>query len=207
MIKDKSLFYYGTIYHKLFDPHLAEARQITLDLIDNGSTVLDIGCGTGQLCIALREQKQCQVIGLDLSLRMLEFSRNSNPFQDVSFVHKDAVDLSSYEDNSFDYATMLMFVHELTKSQQIHVLKESLRVARKLIVVDAAVPLPKNKGGIGIRFVEATFGRDHYKNFKNFLATGGIHGMFSEFSLPIKVERSTIFLEGCREAKMVSIQK
>jgi len=82
---DKSLFFYGLIYHRLLDPQLAEARQVAIDLITEGSSVLDIACGTGLLCIALREQKHCRVVGLDLSLRMLEFARKSNPFQGVSF--------------------------------------------------------------------------------------------------------------------------
>ncbi len=51
---DKSLFFYGPIYHRLFDPQLAEAREVTVDLVAGGSSVLDIGCGTGLLCFALR---------------------------------------------------------------------------------------------------------------------------------------------------------
>jgi len=204
MTKDKSLFYYGTIYNKLFDPQLAEARQITLDLISEGSSVLDIGCGTGQLCFALRKRKQCQVVGLDLSLSMLEFARESNSYQDITFVHADATDLAIYEDNTFDYATMLVIIHELNPLQQALALKESLRVAKKLIVIDAVAPLPKNAGGIGIRFVEATFGRDHYQNFKNFIACGGIQGTFNKSDLSIKVEHSSVFWRECREVMVVS---
>lgn len=204
MTKDKSLLYYGAIYHRLFDPPLAEARQITVDLIAEGASVLDIGCGTGQLCFALRKQKQCRVVGLDLSLRMLEFARESNPVQDVTFVHKDATDLTSYEDNEFDYVTMLMVIHELNKSQQAIVLKESLRVAGRLIVIDAVAPLPKNTGGMGIRIVEATFGHDHNQNFKNFLTAGGIQGTLEESGLPINVEHSSVFWRDCREAVLIS---
>ena len=206
MAKDKSLFYYGTIYHKLFDPQLAEARQIILDLIAEGSSVLDIGCGTGQLCFTLSGEKQCRVVGLDLSLRMLEFARESNPFQDITFVHKDATDLTTYEDNSFDYAMMLVVIHELNAPQQVLVLKESLRIARQLIVIDAITPLPKNTGGLGIRIVEATFGRDHYQNFKSFLANGGIQGALKNSGLRFKVEHSSVFWRNCREAVLVSSQ-
>lgn len=51
MPMDKSLYYYGAIYHRLFDPQLSEARQIVVDLIPEGSSVLDIACGTGLLCL------------------------------------------------------------------------------------------------------------------------------------------------------------
>ncbi len=207
MPKDKSLYYYGPLYHRLFDPQLAEARQVAVDLIAEGSSVLEIACGTGQLCFALREQKQCRVVGLDLSQRMLEFARKSNPFQDLMFVHKDATDLTEYGDNSFDYVTMLMFIHELNKSQQALVLKEALRVARKAILIDSAVPLPNNPGGLGIRFVEATFGYDHHQNFKDFLATGGLRGALEVSGLPISVDHSSVFWRDSREVLMVSTKQ
>lgn len=99
---DKSLFYYGPVYHRLLDLPLAEAREVIVGLIKEGSSVLAMACGTGQLCFALRDQKHCHVVSLDLSLRMLEFARNASPFQDVTFVHEDAIDLRAFENNSFD---------------------------------------------------------------------------------------------------------
>lgn len=203
MAEDKSFFYYGAVYHRLFDPQIEAARQRTMDLVPAGSSVLDIGCGTGQLCFALREQKQCRVVGVDLSLRMLEFARASNRFEDVTFVHEDATDLGSYEDRAFDYATMLMVIHELNRSQQALVLKESLRVANRLLVIDATSPLPKNPGGMGIRLVEATFGRDHFRNFQDYLTAGGIQGVLEVSGLPLQVEHSSVFWRGCREAVVV----
>ena len=205
MPEDKSLFFYGPIYHRLFDPQLAEARQVAVDLIPEESSVLDIGCGTGLLAFALREHKNCRVVGLDLSLRMLEFARKTNPFPDVTFTQDDATDLSSFADNSFDCATLLMLVHELSRPNQILVLKEALRVARRAIVIDAAVPLPRNAGGIGIRLVEATFGRDHNPNFKAFLASGGIGGLLKDSGLPVNVEYRSVFWRQCREVLVVSL--
>ncbi|HSA78514.1 MAG TPA: class I SAM-dependent methyltransferase [Nitrospirota bacterium] len=204
MPEDKGLFYYGPIYHRLFDPQLAEARQVAFELIPRESSVLDIGCGTGLLAFALRERKNCRVVGLDLSLRMLEFARKTNPFPDVTFTHDDATDLSSFADNSFDCAALLMLVHELSRPHQILALKEALRVASRTIVIDAAVPLPHNAGGIGIRLVEATFGRDHNPNFKVFLASGGIGGLLKDSGLPINVEHRSVFWRNCREVMVLS---
>jgi ubiquinone/menaquinone biosynthesis C-methylase UbiE len=201
---DKSLFYYGPIYNALFDPPLAEARQVTLDLISEGSAILDIACGTGQLCFALRDKKHCRVVGLDLSSRMLEFARKSCPFQDVTFMHQDCTDLGAFSDRSFDYVTILMLMHELPLPQQIRVLREALRVSIRCIIIDSVAPLPRNAGGIGIRVVEGSFGRDHNSNFKAFLAAGGIRGILKESRLPIGVEYSSVFWRHCREAVMVS---
>src|SRR4030042_1707154 len=75
------------------------------------------------------------------------------------------------EKEIIDYAIVLIFMHELPIEKQLCVLSEALRVADKTIIVDATVPLPKNPRGLGVRFVEATFGRDHHGYFKDFLAT------------------------------------
>jgi ubiquinone/menaquinone biosynthesis C-methylase UbiE len=136
---------------------------------------------------------------------MLEFARKSNPFQDVSFVHEDATDLSAFKDHSFDYATMLMVMHELTSAQQIRVLNEALRVAAKCIIIDSVAPLPKNAGGLGIRLVELTFGHDHNPNFKTFLSAGGISKILQQSGLPVKVEHTSLFWRNCREVFVVSI--
>jgi len=201
---DKSLFFYGGIYHKLLDPHQAEAREVITGLIAEGSSVLDIACGTGQLCFALRAKKQCRAVGIDLSLRMLQFAEKSNRYDNVKFVHQDATDLSDFGDHTFDYAIVLLLMHELPRAKQLRVLSEALRVADKTILVDASVPLPKNPSGLGVRFVEATFGRDHHGYFRNFLATGGIMVLLENSGLPFTIAHRSVFWRNCREVLMVS---
>jgi SAM-dependent methyltransferase len=204
IVQEKSLFFYGSFFHRFFDPQLAENRKEVIDFIPEGSSVLDIACGTGQLCFELRKFKHCRIVGLDISLRMLEFARKTNPYQDITFVHEDATDLHNFRDNSFNFATMLMIMHELEKPQQISVLKEALRVAHRVILIDSVVPLPKNVEGIGYRIVEATVGHDHYRNFKSFLANGGIRGILHESGLPLKIDYSSVFWKNCREIVVVS---
>lgn len=199
MPTDKSLFYYGSLYHMLFDPALTEGRQVAADLVADGSAVLDIACGTGVFSSLLRARKNCRVIGIDLSLRMVEFARKSNPYSDVTFRHADATDLSGFADFSFDYGTVLQLMHELPRAQQARVLQQALRVARKVIVVDWASPLPGNVAGMAARVVEATFGHDHNRNFKAFLASGGLAGILKESASPITLEHHNLFSHGSHE--------
>jgi hypothetical protein len=99
---------------------------------------------------------------------------------------------------------MLMLIHELPRPQQLRVLGEALRVARRAIIIDAVAPLPRNAGGLGIRVVEATFGHDHHHHFKSFLAGGGIRGVLEASGAPLNVEHSSVFWRDCREAIVVS---
>ena len=201
---DKSLSYYGRIYHKLFDRALAEARQVAVDLVAEDSSVLDIACGTGQLCFALSAEKHCRVIGVDLSLRMLDFAEKLNCCSDVTFMHQDATELIGIEDQSFDYATVLFLMHELPRQMQLRVLSEALRVASHVLVIDSKVPLPVSPSGLGIRVVEATFGREHYGHFKSFLRSRGIMGMLEDSGLPMTIVHRSSFWRDCREVIVVS---
>ena len=207
MPENKNLFYYGSIYHRLFDPPLTDNRRAAAGLIPAGSSVLDIACGTGLFSILLREEKNCRVVGIDLSLQMLEFARKSDPHQEVTFLHKDATDLSDFTDHSFDYATILMMVHELPRAKQLKVLGEALRVANKVIIIDSACPLSKNLGGIGVRITEATFGHDHHQNFNDFLAGGGIGGLLKEFAPSICIEHRSVFSHNTREVVLLTKQQ
>lgn len=203
MVTDKSLWFYGWTYHKLFDRPLAEGRRLAADLVTPGSSVLDVACGTGELCAALSD-KHCRVVGVDLSCRMLRFAQTRVRSGSVSFQHLDATDLGAFSDRSFDFATLLFLVHELTREQQLRVLAEATRVARSVIVADAAAPLPRNAGALGIWVVEATFGRDHYHQFRAFLAGGGISGILTAAQLPLAVAHRGLFWGGCREIVMLT---
>lgn len=204
MIKDKSLFHHGAIYHRLFDGKLEEARQAIINLIPKESSVVDIGCGTGELCLELCQQKQCKVIGLDLSLKMIRFADKRSSCQNVKFVHGDATDLSMYQDCSFDFAVMLAFIHEHDAKQQKQALSEALRVANKLIICDSVAPLPRNKGGFLIWLAETLFGHEHKPHFKRFLAQGGIKGLLSTTGMPVRIDYSRVFWYGAREVVLVS---
>ena len=59
--------------HK-FVPCSFAAHQICLNLIDEGRTVLDVGCATGYLSSRLKE-KGCKVIGLEIDPEMAEEAR------------------------------------------------------------------------------------------------------------------------------------
>ncbi len=180
---------------------------MVLDLIPEKSTVLDIASGTGQLCLELREKKKCRVVGIDLSHRMIDFARSRNPYNDVEFIHGDATDLSGIDRGSFDYATVLFLLHEIPRETQIDVLTEALRIAHKVIIVDSHVPLPKNAHGLALRLVEAIGGREHYRQFADYLAAGGIGGILADRQVIATVEHRSIFWHGCRQAVVLSRSK
>ncbi len=70
---DKKHWYDGKFYAKYFDPWEKEIREIIYNFIENDSSVLDVGCGTGALVFYIAEKCK-QVIGIELSLKLLHFA-------------------------------------------------------------------------------------------------------------------------------------
>ena len=204
MPADKTLWHYGKIYNRIIDPTIKPSRNIIVALVPQSATVLDIGCGTGKLCFDLRQQKQCQVVGIDLSTRMLEFAQENNPYEDVKFIHQDATDMKCFQDVRFDYSVVSNFIHELTKDQQLKALKEASRIARNIVLLDSNAPLPWNFVGAFKRFFELVFGYDHYSQFRAYLNSGGIMGLLSEADLGMKITHSKVFANGCQLVVVVS---
>jgi SAM-dependent methyltransferase len=198
--------YYGRAYHVLFDRALDASRSAVVNLVPEGSSVLDIACGTGDLCLALRREKRCRVVGIDLSARMLRFAAKRNPYEDVSFAMHDATDLSSFGFGAFDCATVTLLLHELPREALARVFCEALRVAGKVIVADWVSPLPSSPDGLSVRFIEWA-GRHHYHSFKDYLARGGIDGILKDLrdlEPEIAVAHREALRRACREIVVVS---
>lgn len=204
MISDKSLFHYGKIYNKLLDPLIKPARRILVNHIPTGSSVLDVGCGTGLLCFDLKREKGCQVVGIDLSQRMLDYANSINPYEDVMFLHQDATNMKDIKDDSFDYVFLLNVIHELWSEEQLSVIKESMRAGRNVVIFDSMVPLPKNAIGLIKRLIEVTFGIDHYVQFKEYMSAGGILGILDRAGIISKIEDQFTYSQGCNHLVLVS---
>jgi|SRR5690348_1359033 len=93
---------------------------------------LDVACGTGFLTRHLPGD----VAGLDQSSNMLEIARKQAP--NASYVQGDGLALP-FGDGDFDRIFTAHFYGHLDQDQRRRFLAEARRVARELVVVDAAV--------------------------------------------------------------------
>jgi SAM-dependent methyltransferase len=196
---DWSHVVHGALYHLFYDRPLAEARRRVVEAVPESSRVLDIACGTGQLCFELAERKGCRVVGVDLSHRMIGFARKRNRYTGVRFELADATSLPHLEQDSFDVATILFLLHEVPRVTQVAVLVEALRLSRRVIAVDSGVPLPRNLHGLALRAVELIGGPGHYGSFRDYLDAGGIGGVLEDSRVSASVRERSVFWHGCRD--------
>lgn len=204
VIHEKSLFYYGRPYHVLVDTLMKPHRAAIAELIPERSSVLDVGCGTGELSLLLRRTKGCSVVGVDVSARMLDFARRRNPFPDVEFLERDASSLGSFGDRRFDYAILCQVLHELPRGKEVAAIAEAMRVVGQVALLDYHSPLPTNPFGLVPRLLEATIGLDHHQQFESFIAAGGLLGLVEEAGFSVSIRRKLLVQGGGNDLVVLS---
>src|SRR4030066_2337107 len=117
------------IMQKINDKNLKPDHRIIFDIVETGSSVLDLGCGSGELLGLLVEEKKVKAQGIELREKAIYECVEKG----LSVFHGDIEGgLGEYPDNSFDYVILNQSMQETKKIE--FVLHESLRVGRKVII-------------------------------------------------------------------------
>jgi len=183
----------GIFYGTLVDPILAPMRKRVTREIRKGEKVIDIACGTGAQLFEIAD-RALHVTGVDLSESMINYARKKfkkHNKNDAAFHVCDATNLSIFEKGSFNVAIMSLALHQFHPGFHSPVLNEMKRIAKRIIIVDYAVPLPKNYAGSGSRVAEFLAGREHNHNFKEFYKLGGLNAILPANNLTI--QKSILF--------------
>jgi ubiquinone/menaquinone biosynthesis C-methylase UbiE len=186
----KDHFYEGWLYHFLVDPLLRRVHRLVRSQVKPGSTLIDIGCGTGQLLFSLADVGS-ELMGVETSKRMWSFANRRVQAQSLTnmrFVLGDAAELKDFPTGFFDYATACMVLHEMDASQRLPVLKEMQRLAPNVILVDYRVPPPTNLAVTMCRFIERLAGPRHFRNYSSFINNGGLLPLFETLGLIVQRE-------------------
>jgi len=104
-------------------------HQIIVDIVKEGSHVLDLGCGNGELLSLLREHKQAMVQGIELDEEQMHVCVENGLTVLQGDIESGLVD---YPDRSFDYVILNQIMQEIKKAD--YVIQESLRLGQKVIV-------------------------------------------------------------------------
>ncbi|WP_303922012.1 class I SAM-dependent methyltransferase [Draconibacterium sediminis] len=166
----------GFVYSTIIDPLLGNLRKRLAHEINKGDTVIDIACGTGAQLFELADKAE-SLTGVDLSASMISYATNhaqKKKINNASFVVCDATDLSMFYQQKFDVAILSMALHQFEPGLYKVILAEVKKVAEKIVVLDYAVPLPKNYVGVGSKVAEFLAGVEHNRNFKSYSKAGGL---------------------------------
>lgn len=105
------------------------AYKIISDWIEEKSSVLDLGCGDGELLSLLIKRKNVRAMGIEIS----EQAIYSCVAKGLSVLHENIEHgLTGYADKSFDYVILYNTFQEIKNPAAV--LGEALRVGKKVIV-------------------------------------------------------------------------
>lgn len=104
-------------------------HRVICDIIEPGSTVLDLGCGDGELLSLLSEKRNIKGQGIEIK----EEAIYKCVERGLSVFHSNIdTGLSEYPDKSFDYVILNQSLQEA--KNVIFVIDEALRVGKKVII-------------------------------------------------------------------------
>lgn len=187
MMESMTHWYDGLFYDLFIAPHQDNVFAEVKEIVTEGSTVLDVGCGTGRLAAQLLDK--CEGIEIiDPSEKNINIARRrlaGVPMEKLLIKHADALTFLGNNDLRYDFVIMSYVLHEIAEEERDVLLWGLSRVADKIIITDYLVPEPRNYCRILNELVEYAAGPLHYKNFKSFVKKNGIMGLLER--VPLKV--------------------
>lgn len=115
-----------------YDQMLDQIRESVLEI--NAKRVLDIGCGTGNLCGPISEK--IYVLGIDKNIEMIEWGISK--FPNMNFEIENFLELKVNE-SSFDVVVSTLTCHGIIKEKQIEFIENLISYAKsggKIIIAD-----------------------------------------------------------------------
>lgn len=139
--------YWGEERRESDEPEIRPRWKIAVDMIPDGSNVLDVGCGTGGfLTYLLSQRPNCKVRGTDISPGACEVARQSG-------LDAFAADLTTEPlDGEYDYVTCFETIEHIHEAEKVLVAMRD--VTRQKLIMS----LP-NVGFIESRVRLGLFGR------------------------------------------------
>lgn len=123
-------------------------RKITVEhaLIQRGNSVLDVGCGTGEITLRakMRAGKESQVFGIDPAPEMIAVARNKSARKGLEIDFRvGVVESLPFPDASIDVVTSSLMMHHLPDDLKVRGLAEIYRVLKpggRLLIADFMRP-------------------------------------------------------------------
>ena len=165
-------------------------KKICQEINSKNKSVLDVATGTGTLAIALSFEAS-NVVGIDLSSKMLNVAKKKVTKDNLSFVQMDANQMS-FQDNAFDIVTISLGLHDMPLEVRSSVLKEVKRVLKKdgkLYILEYELPANELMGWFSSYLINI-YESKYFLNFVN----SDLADYLNSFGY--RIERKTNFLFG-----------
>lgn len=154
----------------LADKALSPVRDELIGLVEHGSCLLDVGCGTGDFLFK-SAAKLSKGLGVDIDTDMIKYAdrkRRSEGIENLSFV---CGGIGEVEKEKFDIATSTLCLHEMGERAACEMLELMVSNSKKVLVADYVVASTM-LGRLGIEVDEMFSG--HYGKFRRYMKSGAM---------------------------------
>jgi ubiquinone/menaquinone biosynthesis C-methylase UbiE len=174
----RRFFVGGLIYDMFLEFPLKKIKAKVAQIISEHDLypVLDICCGSGVQCSRVVEDGDKEVYGLDLDMSMIQYAALKYP--KIPFVCADAAEVP-LKDSSIKGAILSFALHDKLPEKRIEIIQEVKRVLTnegRIVFVDFEPPwsMKSRIAKFYVSGIERMAGKEHFKNGRQFLRTGGM---------------------------------
>lgn len=176
----------GFVKTNTVDKYLLPIRLQLMKYVEPNTTVIEYGCGNGDLLFKLAHKIQ-RGTGLDISSQLIEYATKRKKKEDIHNLNFSVVDLTqnTFLTSKADYSIVSLLFHLLSWEEAQTLLKKVISSSE--ITLICGFNQPQNRWQNILLWLDQRFTR-HYANFQKYQQKGYMEGLLNSME---NIEYST----------------
>jgi SAM-dependent methyltransferase len=158
--------------------NLAPIKNQMVNLVEPNSSVIEFGCGNGDLLFKLSSRIKYG-LGIDKSKPLIDAALQQKRMMNLSNIDFCCEELSSNykQSGKYDYSVASLFFHVIPWSESVYLIKKMQEISDKIVICGFSRPDTLQQKTLLWLDQKAT---SHYQNFKAYQKNGYLEGILSE---------------------------
>lgn len=167
----------ATVKANIVDKYLYPIRLQITELVNDNSTVIELGCGNGDLLFKLAE-KIILGVGIDNSEQLIEYATSKVKKEKIGNLEFKLLDLleAPFDEDKMDYSITSLLLHILPLEVATQLLNRMLDTSDTLII--CGFSQPENMKQKILLWFDQRF-TNHYSNFLDYQKNGYTDGLLN----------------------------
>ncbi len=167
----------GTIKANTVDRYLRPIRDQIMGLIVPNTTVIEFGCGNGDLLFKLSKKIESG-IGVDKSEKLIAYAKVHKKRENIENLLFKTIDLTRepFLNTPKSYGVASLLFHVLTWHEAIELLNQLIKISETTII--CGFSKPKNVKQQALLWLDQRF-TGHYTNYQAYKKNGYIQGLLN----------------------------